>query len=480
MVMVVWVVAMVVSMLIRSNNNSPPRIPQMPSGFFSTFPATIGSAPPLQVPSGPTPTLDPPPFADPVPDYRNLPHWSRPMSFGWPTLVAIDAFDQVESTGWDDTIVLTGQILDVQDDLVGVTLASVDLDGWAALWNYSFVGSYSNDDWARAFVDPWGIVVETHFNGVTRIQVMDALSGTVFATADLGEYSDVRQVVSGMIVVEDQTDYCIRSVRAPQTCRQQFNGSFLSASLDFQPVIGAGRWINTSHGVFDLTTGKPAKFGADAHGISPDETEVRYVADQPDRVFRVECIHDPGTVHSTCTYQPWDPDGNRALGQIVKADLVTMSGDRSAFVAIDVVDDLSVQPVLYSWPAADVVWQDDAIKCVYASFCATASMTAAITGRTYMMSAIGKVGLILDIATGAIIKVDEPDVLPSGPLWAFGGDQVVYLGIGYALVAYDGASGNFDKLWTLRSDDRMSLITGAGHHVIGIDDARGMLWVLQP
>ena len=482
----VWIVALVglvvVALVVagvfafRGSRPKPGPTSSGASAPGASAPASPAPGPTSQNPSGPAATVQPP-AANSIPDFLTMPKWSTPVEIGWPNGSYVR---DVVSAGFGDVVIVTGTNSDQATDLRSTLVAAVDLASMKVLWSANFDQKYSGYDWVVVHIDPQGIVVETQGNNSTTLQVVDPQSGNVIASAELSKRERVVQVVSGFIVTDSITDYCIRSITAPQDCQQTITGgSYMSMNMDFQPAFGGGRWLNTGRGVYDLSTGKPASFGSDAAGYSFDKPEVRYVGDTPDRVFRVECSSDISTFVTTCTYQPWDTAKNKALGQAVPASLVTMTGDGAAFVATTQDAKGSFQVARYTWPDASVVWKGDVIQCAD-GYCRLEGATAEITGRTYLLFASGQLQTLLDAETGTVIKLDSTDMFRYPPTAAFGGQQVVYLGVSRDLLGFDGASGDFKKLWALQATAYMSIIKGAGSHVVGLEDSRCRLWVLEP
>jgi len=432
---------------------------------------------PSQAPTGPTPTDTPPPFTDSVPDYRTRPQWSPAHSYSLPG----DGYlRDVFSAGWGDVVIMAGIAVDSKANTRDTTLQAVDLSTMDVLWTYIDKAKDSDQAITRYYVDPSGIVLEKLASRSDTLQIIDPRTGAVFASAQLGSTEEVRQVVAGWIVTDNFHDYCIRPVRAPQSCQYSVaGGSFRSLDIDNQPVFGGGRWMNTASGVIDLATGKAAGFGADAHSAGYGSAEVRYAGESPDRVFRVQCSQSDFTKPPVCSVQPWDVATNKSLGPSVEAGMVKVTPDGKSFVGITAVDDGSFQTARYSWPDGKQIWQGAVIKCEY-GYCPLSRLSASVTGQTLLLKSALGTPLAVSLATGASLAFDDAGALQDGVSTLIGGDQVVYATDGRTMIAYDGASGKFDKLWSLTAPHYMTLVAGAGHHVVGIDDGREQMYVLQP
>jgi len=470
------VVALVVVGVFAFRGSGPKPGPTTSGPSAPASPASPSSSSATSNPPGPAPTIAPP-STNSIPDFLTMPKWSVPLEIGWPE----QAFTRdIYSAGVDDVVILTGTNYDKAADLKSDLLAAVDLATMKVLWTTSFDQKYSGDAWLKFHVDSQGVVVETQGSSSTNLQIINPLTGEVAATTDLPRREMVAQVVSGMVITDNGRDYCVRTMTAPSTCQQIVSrANYMSTSIDFQPVFAGGRLINTDRGVYDLSTGKPATFGSDAHGYSGDKAEVRYAGDSLDRIFRVECSTDLSSFATACKYQPWDTVNNKALGQAVEAGLVAMASDGSSFVGVKEVAKGSFQAARYTWPDASAVWQGIEVKCAD-TYCPLDHATVGVTGRTFLLYAGMGVQAILDMESGAVINVDEPDVFRYPPTSGFGGQQVVYLGAGRNLLAYDGASGGFNKLWALKANNYMSSVTAAGNHIVGVGDMPASVMVLQP
>ena len=155
-----------------------------------------------------------------------------------------------------------------------------------------------------------------------------------------------------MIVTRDSDTgmMCGRQVMTPNSCLWQTNADLVPGTVQFD----GNKWINTTSGVIELSTGLPAPFGQDATIDDATGDSIYYTGPDAAHIMRV-------TTSSTgSTFQPWSTSDDRALGPSV-----TVTGHVSGFTPdfpfLLVDDGLGAPGPLnaYSWTTGDQLWSVD-------------------------------------------------------------------------------------------------------------------------
>ena len=462
----VWVVpsvavvllALIVWLVARPSSPGPERT--------TTAPTASLAAP---IPSGPFP-----PFTEGVPDFISQPAWSPALSLEFPGGVWPD---HAVSAQRGDIVILSGADAAASEYFY----EAVDASSLQVLWRLSY-DTPGNDNYVQLYADEGGLVFSHYADGAVALDVVDTLTGEIFATVTLDRYESVVAVESGFIVTEGSYSFCARVMTNPGTCRWKVPDVFLldvsnPTASDNLFIFGGGEWVNTGQGVVELATGKAASFGADVKQGDETEPMVYYTGDSADRIFRVDCLFSSGG-DTDCHFQPWDVKADKACGPAVTALTASVSPGQDIFVAIaQAADGSSIQVKAYSWDTGEMQWQI-AHDCG-AGFCYLPDRTTGFAGNIYVLG-IYEDSLFVDLQTGQEMVPDGSDIFSHGPTYVFIGQQVLYLAENDTMIAYDTSADGLPQLWSLSSPayDVYKVFT-AGHHIFAASFISGQLWVLQ-
>ena len=391
------------------------------------------------------------PEAARVPDVSVQPSgWSVPVALK----MADDSGYQVTDTGVGSIVVIESWH----------DLQAVDLDSLKVLWSLSD-GSY----WTT-LDDGTAVVSDGHnvfFNVDVRTGKMVKLGA--IPSGEQVILTDGHEVISATYTGDPGgfRHYCARALGGSGDCQWQAVGGNTDIGLD---VFGDGRWISTDGGIYDVTTGGLASFGA-AAGVDPS---TYFFTGPAGGVVRISSVpNDDGTVS---TYlQAWDTDNDVGLGT---ATLMTGSVVWSSFSAPLLLSYDDQQQVLaaYSWTTAQQLWRlplrhgdgEPAFQ-VFGGITQVWTDQPSEPGRPQ--------SLVIDNATGAVLwQGDQFRVIAAG-------QQVVYMAqcdeagnYGSSVYAFDTG---FNKLWSEAGPtDPVDLYVLAGH-VLAVAPSTGQLWVLQ-
>ena len=432
----------------------------------SSGPAPAPASSLAPVPSGPFP-----PFTDTVPDIISRPSWSPALPLELPDgLSQLDAI----SAKRGDIVIITSRPYTFDRSVY----EAVDLASMKILWTRSY-DTAKVGDYVRLYADEGGLVFAKESNKTTTVDVVNTLTGEVFATAAFDTGESVLAVESGIVITGDTfyDSFCARTLTDPSVCKWRAPGVGLDSIVSHCPLIfGGDKWVNTSKGVLELATGKAASFGADATNGNSSDSMVYYVGDSADRIFRVDCLYVVGG-NNICHYQPWDTEQDKALLPPVKANFGTALSGQDTFIGVEYMTEDSVQVTAYSWATGEKQWQVDQ-TCYYGQ-CEFYNISASFSGNFYALTLDWGNAFFFDTRTGQEMFPDRTNDLLGGVRYVFISPQVVYLASQRAIIACDATADGLPQLWSSKTDNYAYGFFAVAHHIFAVFDKPGQLRVLQ-
>ena len=280
---------------------------------------------------------------------------------------------------------------------------------------------------------------------------------------------------NGLILVGNGADgsICARKMTDPGTCLWTAPNLWMPAA-DFvgtASYVIAGRWVNTGQGVVDITTGKPADFGADA-GAAADGP-VYYYGKTPDRVFRMT---SPDELQRTGAgaAQPWDTTTDQPLSAAVPANTVNADPASSVFVSTINQGDDANTVTAYSWASGQQLWTQDNLFTWNTAVGLTGNIYA---GTAYSPTSFEQDLVLLDATTGqevARYPVPVGNPFPGSAV----GEGKVYVGAD-SVFAHDNQTGAKQTLAVMPEQPAQSWDFVATPKHLALLSGSQNLWVLD-
>ena len=322
------------------------------------------------------------------------------------------------------------------------------------------------------------------------IEVVATASGKVVATIadDANNPFDVVYQNDSVAITGGDMDsrLCARTVAKPGSCAWQ--GQTLSAVTP--PAFGNG-WINTASGVREVTTGKPAPFGADAAQGSQipgdsDQTKVQdpgvptvfYAGPTASALLRFEVMVTSDNPTGAYSVQPWSAtnqpgSGVTALAGVPYDDTWNLP---ALYVANNSDADNTSQISAYSWSTGQQLWQ--------------APLQWAEGDVWAFDNVVFATDLAIDQQAG-----DDNDSSNAVILDAASGQQL-WQGSGYAVLpttdhsgvvtlvkdqmldAFDATSAGFNPMWQLPLPADDAAVFVVGQRIVAASPSTGQIWAL--
>lgn len=374
-------------------------------------------------------------------DFLTTPHWSAPLALTVPDSGAAGVGDGI-------VVIFTKW----RDQAADPVAQAVDVNTMTGLWRRDIPGKW-------VLTGPSSVVLWPSQSG--SIEVLDPRTGQTTATAPVSATDESVALGYGYLVTANTTTdtLCIRRVSDPGRCVWTQSG--LPTGEFPASMIGNGRWLVTTHGVFDLASGEPAPFGADASFVEPGEpyvgsgaTAVTYVGDDP--VLRETYDWSAGMVK---TYQRWDTAGDSATS----ASITTGSGLclGTTIAVTDAGDATTVAG--YQWQTGQLVWHADGAYCM------------GIVGTKAIIYEGGIAAV--DVSTGTVAWRSGPD----DTFTTAAGNRVAFVASGGQLVGRDTSTPDFAALWSIAvpSSEPELLIAVFDGRLVAFSSATSRLWRLE-
>ena len=343
-----------------------------------------------------------------VPDIITQPTWSDPVHLVWQT--GFGAYDLTDTMTGDIAVVSSPG----SDGIAGIDLATREI-----LWQAG--GSLMT----YALEPSRGLVMRS-YDDQSALKRIDPKTGDVTAALRLGDTEYAAGLTADSVLVYDHDSgiLCDR-VWGQSGCRWQAPASDTCDGGVY--TWGATPWVTTCSGVIDGETGKPAPFGSDA-GANPG-APVTYF-DLGGRTVRLSNYAN----RDTPTYQLWDTTRNKGIGSpVIAGGYAGAWGVDSVLFLASNLDQSAV--TAYSWTDFAEQWS------VPVDAGATA---AALRGTTVILDGNNSLTAVATTTGQSVGHLDAVSLVTAG-------SQVVYLrdGTTGALLAYDGSSAQFAKLWQI-------------------------------
>ena len=345
-----------------------------------------------------------------VPDIITQPTWSDPVHLVW----------QTGSGVLDLTDTMTGDIA-VVSSYEADGLAGIDLKGGKVLWQMR--GSLLNPGPDTSH----GLVVSVRGELPTTLNRIDPTTGDVTATMLLGSTEDMAHATRDSVLVYDASRgiLCDR-VWGGSGCRWEAPADDTCGHGMF--TWGSAPWVTTCSGVIDGRTGKPAPFGSDA-GVRTGVSVMYY--DVSGHTVRVS------QSGSGTTYQLWDTAKDKGIGSsaITGGGNAELWGLDAALFMASSADRPGITG--YSWTDFTMQWSVPT-ESRYPT-------AVSLRGTTAIQDDSDNRLIAVATKTGQLVgHLDNVSIVNAG-------SRVVYLhdDVTQALLAYDGSSTTFAKLWQI-------------------------------
>ena len=344
-----------------------------------------------------------------VPDLITQPAWSDPVHLVW----------QTGSGVLDLTDTMTGDIA-VVSSADGNGLAGIDLRSREILWQAG--GSLLT----YSLEPSRGLVMHPN-DDLSTLDRLDPRTGGVTATLRLGATEYPVGSSTDSVLVYDPGSGTLCDLRWDQSgCRWK---TFASDNCDGGiHAWGTTPWVSACSAMIDGRTGKPAPFGSDA-GTSAGASVTYFGLGA--HTVRLSSSANPDTP----TYQLWDTTRDKGIGSpVIAGGYAGAWGVDSALFLASNVDQSAV--TAYSWTDFAEQWSVPVDAGI--------GTAVSLRGTTAILDGNNSLTAVATTTGQSVGHLDNVSLVTSG-------SRVVYLRdvITGALLAYDGSSAAFAKLWQI-------------------------------
>lgn len=316
---------------------------------------------------------------------------------------------------------------------------------------------------------------------------VDAITGQPVASAII-PWGDVVFSDGQTVVMSDyfHEEMCVAAPSDLATCLWQ------ATWLYSGPDVFGSEWVNTTSGVIDISTGKPASFGADVVnsgscedfecGENPPPPGVFY-AGQADAVLRVVASYDDAHPLGKWSAQSWDTSSGTARGGVRALDGIPADGtwDLSALIIAggydfsDIMDGSAdtgpTRLTAYSWQTGKRIWQTKMPRN-FGDFSISPVGSDIYLGSPCGDYAMTNPASVLDAKSGKQVWSGSSYCLLSS------GANTAYLISGDALYSFDIADKQFSQSWSVQFPSTDAGVFVLANRIVAISPSTGQLWTL--